>query len=590
MKIKKPILIMILALVLTSCTAQNTNMTDKKYFEKEKASLERQIAFQTEIGDKLHFGMVDKPNNINPFYYEDESSEKIVNTLFDPLIDISTKDYTEEVENVLLKEFNISDDGLEYTISLNDNIFWHDGIKMTADDIIYTIDYAIKNTNTRYIKSFYIDGTPVSLTKVNENTINIKLPRKSNSFKYVIEDLIVVPKHIYEGKEKEVSTLEDKEGSVLLTNQELLTGNSSYMFKDLTADEFFKTDEFNFVRNEKYYGKIANITNLTYRVVAHVASTRYDLMDYNIQGGYIPNNEVTVFANEAYNVNNIEDGEVASFLFKMNSDYGKNKEIREAVSNIITSSSILGNFGDLSNTSIADSIFGVNNEYKSSKPYIKNELLTEAVEYLTKLQLKDKDYTLKFGFILDPGEIHEKVAIYLQELFISHGLKIELVPLFKDEYEEMLKDPKTKDVDFCLYIYDAFTNPDYYKNLFSKESNINYSDYSNEELEKLWIEADKSDDYKEREKLYNQIQDIIQEEKPIIPLLYLDKVLLTDNRIVNIEDAVPNSKSFFNKLNLLDIKEFKYTDEDIKKYDIDVDKIKRTPAFDEVNTKKDEVR
>ena len=590
MKIKKPILIMILALVLTSCTAQNTNMTDKKYFEKEKASLERQIAFQTEIGDKLHFGMVDKPNNINPFYYEDESSEKIVNTLFDPLIDISTKDYTEEVENVLLKEFNISDDGLEYTISLNDNIFWHDGIKMTADDIIYTIDYAIKNTNTRYIKSFYIDGTPVSLTKVNENTINIKLPRKSNSFKYVIEDLIVVPKHIYEGKEKEVSTLEDKEGSVLLTNQELLTGNSSYMFKDLTADEFFKTDEFNFVRNEKYYGKIANITNLTYRVVAHVASTRYDLMDYNIQGGYIPNNEVTVFANEAYNVNNIEDGEVASFLFKMNSDYGKNKEIREAVSNIITSSSILGNFGDLSNTSIADSIFGVNNEYKSSKPYIKNELLTEAVEYLTKLQLKDKDYTLKFGFILDPGEIHEKVAIYLQELFISHGLKIELVPLFKDEYEEMLKDPKTKDVDFCLYIYDAFTNPDYYKNLFSKESNINYSDYSNEELEKLWIEADKSDDYKEREKLYNQIQDIIQEEKPIIPLLYLDKVLLTDNRIVNIEEAVPNSKSFFNKLNLLDIKEFKYTDEDIKKYDIDVDKIKRTPAFDEVNTKKDEVR
>ena len=581
---------MILALVLTSCTAQNTSMTDKKYFEKEKTLLERQIAFQTELGDKLHFGMVDKPSNINPFYYEDESSEKIVNTLFDPLINISKKDYVEEIEDVLLKDFKISDDGLEYTLSLKDNAFWHDGTKLSSDDIIYTIDYAIKNTDTRYIKSFYIDDNPVSLTKVDENTVTIKLPRKSNSFKYVLEDLIVVPKHIYEGKEKEVSALEDKEDKVSLTNQELLIGNSSYMFQDLTADEYFKTDEFNFIKNEKYYGQLPNITNLTYRVVAHVASPRYDMMDYNIQGGYIPNNEISAFTNEAYNVNNITDGEVASFLFKMNSDYGKNKEIREAVSNIITSSSILGNFGDLSNTSIADSIFGPNNEYKSSKPYMKNELLSEAVEYLTKLQLKDKDYTLKFGFILDPGEIHEKVAIYLQELFVSHGLKIELVPLFKEEYDEMLKNPKTKDIDFCLYFYDAFTNPDYYKNMLTKGSILNYSDYNNEELEKLWSEADKTDDYKERANLYKKIQDIIQEEKPIIPLLYLDKVLLTDNRIINTEEAVANNKSFFNKLNLLDIKEFEYSDKEIKKYDIDVDKIKREPAFDEVNTKKDEVK
>ncbi len=590
MKIKKPILIMILALVLTSCTAQNTNTTDKKYFEKEKTLLERQIAFQTELGDKLYFGMVDKPTNINPFYYEDESSEKIVNTLFDPLINISTKDYNEEIENILLKDLKISDDKMEYTLSLKDDIIWHDGAKMTADDIIYTIDYAIKNTDTRYIKSFYIDDTPVTLTKVDENTVGIKLPRKSNSFKYVLEDLIVVPKHIYEGKEKEISTLEDKEDITVLTNKELLVGNSSYLFNDLTADEFFKTDEFNFVKNEKYYGQLANITNLTYRVVAHVATTRYDMIDYNIQGGYIPNNEVTVFANEAYNVNNIEDGEIASFLFKMNSDYGKNKEVRKAVSNIITSSSVLGNFGDLSNTSIADSVFGVNNEYKSSKPYMKDELISEAVEYLTKLQLKDKDYSLKFGFILDPGEIHEKIAIYLQELFVSLGLKIELVPLFKDEYYEMLENPETKDVDFCLYIYDSFTNPDYYKNLFTKGSNINYSDYTNEELDKLWAEADKTDNFEERSKLYNKIQDILREEKPIIPLVYLDKVLITDNRIVNIEEAVANNKSFFNKINLLDIKEFKYSDEDIKKYDIDVNKIERVPSFDEVNTKKDEVR
>ena len=114
---------------------------------------------------------------------------------------------------------------------------------------------------------------------------------------------------------------------------------------------------------------------------------------------------------------------------------------------------------------------------------------------------------------------------------------------------------------------------------------MNFSGYSNKTLDEKWDEADSTLDLSERISKYAEIQKIIYNDKPIFPLLYLDTVLATDDRIINIEEATANSSSFFNNLNILDIKEFNYTDEEIKKFDIDLDSIHRVPRFDHVNIK-----
>ena len=49
-------------------------------------------------------------------------------------------------EGDLAKSYEMSDDGMTLAFELRDNIFWHDGEAITADDIQWSIEYALKTT------------------------------------------------------------------------------------------------------------------------------------------------------------------------------------------------------------------------------------------------------------------------------------------------------------------------------------------------------------------------------------------------------------------------------------------------------------
>ena len=171
----------------------------------------------------------------------------------------------------------------------------------------------------------------------------------------------------------------------------------------------------------------------------------------------------------------------------------------------------------------------------------------------------------------------------IQESFINRGIDIELVALYEEEYLEELKDPNSKVFDFCLYEYDSNDNPDYFKNFFKTGGALNYSGYSNSELDSLWQEAQSEKDFETRLELYGDIQSILNEDKPVYPLHFANKIVATDDRIINLEEAMANGSSFFTHLNKLDIKEFEASREDIKKYKIDESTIERNPKYDDVN-------
>ncbi|WP_164995907.1 ABC transporter substrate-binding protein [Miniphocaeibacter massiliensis] len=572
----KIIILTILCLLLTACgNNSDTNKTETA-FDKERNEFIKRASYQEKLDDKLIFGMVGEPENLNPFYYKDNSSKTIVNTLYQPLLRIEEANYKRTLDYELLDNLVISEDGLIYTLSLKNGITWHDGTPLTVDDVIYTINYINSNKDTRYLDAFIVDGSPVTVEKVDGNTLNIKLPRISDSFIYNLEDLLVVPEHIFK---------EDVPKSFTAKDKKYLVGNSSYKFKDTSVDEYFNTDDVNFVKNEEFYGDVGKISNLKYRIIAHQTTTRFDLLDYNIQGGYILGTDTPSVGRELYNTKYLKDGKVYSLMFKLNTKNGGNKEIRTAVSNTINYYSLLGNFGDDTNTSIANSVFSQNNIYRVNNSSTKSDSAENSIEYLKKLQEEDKDFALRYGFILDAGEMQEKVAIYIQELFVINGLNIELVPLYKDEYYKLLEDPKQDKIDFCLYSYDSEKNPQYYKNLFSTNAPLNYAGYSNEKLDSLWSKADNTKDTFSRIKTYSEIQDIIMEDKPIFPMFYVDNIVAIDERVQNIDKATANSTSFFNHLNLLSIKEFSYSEKDLEKYNVAKSEIKRQPQHDNANIK-----
>ncbi|MFW2589788.1 ABC transporter substrate-binding protein [Sagittula sp. SSi028] len=98
----------------------------------------------------------------------------------------------------LAKSWEISDDGLVYTFTLQDGVTWHDGTAFTAADVVFSADVFLRETHARLRASLaYVD----TIEAPDDNTVVFTLKEPFGPFINVFEvgTMPIVPKHIYEG-------------------------------------------------------------------------------------------------------------------------------------------------------------------------------------------------------------------------------------------------------------------------------------------------------------------------------------------------------------------------------------------------------
>jgi len=104
-------------------------------------------------------------------------------------------------EGDLAYQWEISDDGLNYTFYLYENITWHDGSKFNASDVKYTIELILSDPNVEdYWKMYYNPLKITSIETPNEYTITFILGDPYYSFLEAIAETPILPKHLDEGK------------------------------------------------------------------------------------------------------------------------------------------------------------------------------------------------------------------------------------------------------------------------------------------------------------------------------------------------------------------------------------------------------
>ncbi|MGG1834196.1 ABC transporter substrate-binding protein [Cytobacillus firmus] len=193
----------------------------------------------------LKVGISKDENGLNPYtYVTGYPGLDLVNLLYDTLFNL---DENNKPEPWLVKDFKVSKDGLTYELTLHDNVKWHDGKPLTADDVKFTMEYFIKYPKSRFtnplktIKSIEVSG---------ETGITLNLSQADPNFMIQpLADLPILPQHIW----SEVSTPDDETNAL---------GSGPYILEEHKSGQYYKMKS-----NEDYFKGAPPINELIFPII-----------------------------------------------------------------------------------------------------------------------------------------------------------------------------------------------------------------------------------------------------------------------------------------------------------------------------------
>ncbi|MCR4722552.1 MAG: peptide ABC transporter substrate-binding protein [Eubacteriales bacterium] len=201
--------------------------------------------------DTFYFAIAGEPRQIDPSIIDDSVTGALVGQIYWPLFSTDGKG---NLVNQACVGYEVSDDGMEYTIHLSEKNTWSDGKPVTADDYIYGWKRTIGmgRANSYYVYEFcdYVlnaaahDGDDIAnmddvgFEKVNDYTIKITLSTPCPFFASMMPASVWLPQRADVTKEHTSDWANDVNN--IITNG---------AFKVVSLDA---TTEFDMVKNEYF--------------------------------------------------------------------------------------------------------------------------------------------------------------------------------------------------------------------------------------------------------------------------------------------------------------------------------------------------
>lgn len=166
----------------------------------------------------------------------------------------------------------VSDDGLTVTVELRDDVFFHDGEPLTADDVVYTFTtVSDPDFGSTVLDAWGFRDLFASIEAVDEHTVRFELTRADPAFLDKLY-LGVVPAHLLDGSDAWASTL----------NQEPI-GTGPFRWVETRPDEWMA-----FEANADYWGGAPQIDRVVYRFLRDENARAAALRDGSIDAATLP--------------------------------------------------------------------------------------------------------------------------------------------------------------------------------------------------------------------------------------------------------------------------------------------------------------
>ena len=227
-------------------------------------------------GGVYNEGVVGNVKNINPIFATSQGDTSVATLLFSSLL---TYDENNELIGDLATEWKSDATSKVYTITLRDDVYWHDGEKLTADDVVFTYQ-TIQNPDTR--SPYYSAWRGIKVEKVDDRTVTFTLPNSYSPFYHLLTGGII-PEH------KLAVISKDQLRSNMFNTREA-TGTGPFKLKNISVQKVSdaQTEEaIQLVKNPGYHRGQVQLDGFTIKTYADEASVRNALEKKDIIGAVV---------------------------------------------------------------------------------------------------------------------------------------------------------------------------------------------------------------------------------------------------------------------------------------------------------------
>jgi len=486
-------------------------------------------------------GLVGVPKYINPLLAQyNDVDQDVSMLLFNGLMKINNQGLT-EVD--LASEYQISEDKKNYTFKLKDDVFWHDGEKLTADDLVFTFNSLMDPDWQSLWRSYFND---VTIERIDDLTVRFSLKEPSS---VLLENLTfgIIPKHLWQNIPAFNATMAE------LNKKPIGTG--PFRFENLTKDKNGNIRTILLKRNNQYFAKPPYLDEVTFKFYGDFETATEALKNNNIQGlGLLPKE----YAPRLEKNNNLVYYNLslpqytAIFFNTQTNEFLKSKNVRQALAYAIDKQQILKEAvdqkGQIINGPVLPGFVGYNpNLKKYTFDQAKAVQLLEADGWQAILNPDNEQIIRKKGdkilqiklTTVDKVE-YVKAAEIIQKNWESIGVQTDLDIIAKSNIMKEVIEPR----NYQALIFGEIIKNDPYPFWHSTQTQspgTNLVIWFNREVDKFLEEGRAATDLKVKDEKYKNFQNILAEECPVIFLYNPIHLYPVDKKIKGIETLRINS-------------------------------------------------
>jgi len=196
-------------------------------------------------------GVVGFPSFINPIYaINSDIDQDLTKLIFSGLMKY---DKNNQIILDLAKDYSILEEGKVFEFYLRENLFWSDGVPLTADDIIFTIEAIQNPLSLSPLRAKWLN---IEVEKISELKVRFELKNPSPVF---IENTTVgiIPKHIW--------SIIPKESWKRMDYNLQPIGSGLYKVKNFQQNRQNELDSLSLIINPKYHGSPPYISQVIFR-------------------------------------------------------------------------------------------------------------------------------------------------------------------------------------------------------------------------------------------------------------------------------------------------------------------------------------